>query len=289
MILATGGPGGAYYPFGGVMAKILNSKIPGMNVTAQATGGSAENVRLVNEGEAALAIVQSDTLDFAFNAKETFKEKLTRMAALAVLYPEVVHVVVREDGRISRFDHLKGKKIGVGAPGSGNEANFRQISDIHGLKIEDVKVQYLSFTQSVELFKNKQIDGFIATAGIPNTAVMDIASQHNIRIISIADDKAALIVKKYPFLRRFTLPAQTYKNQTGPVKTVAVSAVLIANADVKEDVAYTMVKTLFESQNDLAAAHAKGKELNLKTAASGVSIPFHPGAARFYMEKGLMK
>jgi TRAP transporter TAXI family solute receptor len=271
------------------MTKIWNSKIPGMNITAQATGGSAENVRLVNQGEAKLAIVQSDTLDFAFNAKETFKEKLTRMAALAVLYPEVVHVVVREESQINRFDQLKGKKIGVGAPGSGNEANFRQISEIHGLKIEDVKVQYLSFTQSVELFKDKQIDGFIATAGIPNTAVMDIASRHNIRIITIADDKAALIVKKYPFLRRFTLPAQTYKNQTSPVKTVAVSAVLIASADVKEDVAYNMVKILFESQNELAAGHAKGKELNLKAAASGVSIPFHPGAARFYKEKGLMK
>jgi uncharacterized protein len=289
MILATGGPGGAYYPFGGVMARILNAKIPMMNVTTQATGGSAENVRLVNQGEAAFAVVQSDTLDFAFNAKETFKEKLTHMAALAVLYPEVVHVVVREESQINRFDQLKGKKTGVGAPGSGNEANFRQISDIHGLKIEDVKVQYLSFTQSVELFKDKQIDAIIATAGIPNTAIMDIASRHNIRIINITDDKAVLIVKKYPFLRRFMLPAQIYKNQTSPVKTVAVSAVLIASVDVKEDMAYTIVKTLFESQNELAAGHTKGKELNLKTAASGVSIPFHPGAVRFYKEKGLMK
>jgi TRAP transporter TAXI family solute receptor len=260
-----------------------------MNMTAQATGASAENVRLVNRGEAELAIVQSDTVDFAFNAKEAFKEKLTKMAALAVLYPEVIQVVVRGDGKIDNFSHLKGMKIGVGAPGSGTEANFRQLSDIHGLKKEDVKAQYLSFSESAEQFKDKHIDAFIVTAGIPNAAIMDIGTQHSIRIINIADDKAALIVKKYPFLSTFTVPANTYKNQTSPVKTLAVNAVLIIRTDIKEDVAYSIVKALFENQSELAASHAKGKELNLKTASSGVSIPFHPGAVKYYKEKGLMK
>ena len=214
MVLATGGTAGTYYPFGGAMAKIWNSKIPGMNVTAQATGASVENVRLVNRGEAELAIVQSDTIDFAFNAKEAFKEKLTKMAVLAVLYPEVIQVVVRGDSKIDSFDDLKGMKVGVGAPGSGTEANFRQLSDGYGLKKEDVKAQYLSFSESAEQFKDKHIDAFIVTAGIPNAAIMDIGSQHSIRIINIADDKAALIVKKYPFLSPFTIPANTYKNQT---------------------------------------------------------------------------
>jgi len=289
MVLATGGTAGTYYPFGGGMAKIWNSKIPGMNVTAQATGASVENVRLVNRGEAELAIVQSDTIDFAFNAKEAFKEKLTKMAVLAVLYPEVIQVVVRGDSKIDSFDDLKGMKVGVGAPGSGTEANFRQLSDGYGLKKEDVKAQYLSFSESAEQFKDKHIDAFVVTAGIPNAAIMDIGSQHNINIINIADDKAALIVKKYPFLSPFTIPANTYKNQTKPVKTIAVNAVLIAGTDVKSDVAYQIVKTLFENQKELAATHAKGKELNLKTASTGVSIPFHPGAVKYYKEKGLMK
>ncbi len=289
MVLATGGTAGTYYPFGGAMAKIWNSKVPGMNMTAQATGASAENVRLVNRGEAELAIVQSDTIDFAFNAKEAFKEKLTKMAALAVLYPEVIQVVVRGDGKIDSFNNLKGMKIGVGAPGSGTEANFRQLSDIHGLKKEDVRVQYLSFSESAEQFKDKHIDAFIVTAGIPNAAIMDIGTQHSIRIIDIADDMAALIVKKYPFLSSFTLPANTYKNQTSPVKTLAVNAVLIIRTDIKEEVAYSIVKALFENQSELAASHAKGRELNLKTASSGVSIPFHPGAVKYYKERGLMK
>ncbi|MBA4423512.1 MAG: C4-dicarboxylate ABC transporter substrate-binding protein [Syntrophus sp. (in: bacteria)] len=289
MVLATGGTAGTYYPFGGGMAKIWNSKIPGMNVTAQATGASVENVRLVNRGEAELAIVQSDTIDFAFNAKEAFKEKLTKMAVLAVLYPEVIQVVVRGDSKIDSFDDLKGMKVGVGAPGSGTEANFRQLSDGYGLKKEDTKAQYLSFSESAEQFKDKHIDAFVVTAGIPNAAIMDIGTQHSVRIINIADDKAASIVKKYPFLSPFTIPANTYKNQTSPVKTVAVNAVLIASTDVKEDVVYNIVKSLFENQSELAATHAKGKELNLKNASSGVSIPFHPGAVKYYKEKGLMK
>jgi TRAP transporter TAXI family solute receptor len=287
MVLATGGTAGTYYPFGGGMAKIWNSKIPGMNMTAQATGASVENVRLVNRGEAELAIVQSDTIDFAFNAKEAFKEKLTKMAVLAVLYPEVIQVVVRGDSKIDSFDDLKGMKVGVGAPGSGTEANFRQLSDGYGIKKEDVKAQYLS--ESAEQFKDRNIDAFIVTAGIPNAAIMDIGSQHSIRIINISDDKAALIVKKYPFLSPFTIPANTYKNQAGPVKTMAVNAVLIASTDVKADVAYNIVKSLFENQSELAATHAKGKELNLKNASTGVSIPFHPGAVKYYKEKGLMK
>ena len=289
MVLATGGTAGTYYPFGGGMAKIWNSKIPGMNMTAQATGASVENVRLVNRGEAELAIVQSDTIDFAFNAKEAFKEKLTKMSVLAVLYPEVIQVVVRGDSKIDSFDDLKGMKVGVGAPGSGTEANFRQLSDGYGLKKEDTKAQYLSFSESAEQFKDKHIDAFIVTAGIPNSAIMDIGSQHSIRIINIADDKATLIAKKYPFLSPFTVPANTYKNQTTPVKTMAVNAVLIASTDVKDDVAYNIVKSLFENQSELAATHAKGKELSLKNASTGVSIPFHPGAVKYYKEKGLMK
>ena len=288
MVLATGGTAGTYYPFGGAMAKIWNSKIPGMNVTAQATGASAENVRLVNKKEAELAIVQSDTIDFAYNAKEAFKEKLTKMSALAVLYPEVIQVVVRGDSKADSFDDLKGMKIGVGAPGSGTEANFRQLCDIYGLKKDDVKAQYLSFAESSEQFKDKHIDAFIVVAGIPNAAIMDISTQHSVKIINVSDDKAKQLVKKYPFLSAFTIPAGTYKSITKDVKTVAVNAVLIVNTEVSNDVAYNLVKALFDNQKDLGVAHAKGKELNLKKASSGVSIPFHPGAMKYFKEKGVL-
>lgn len=289
LILATGGTAGTYYPFGGAMAKIWNSKIPGMNVTAQATGASAENVRLINKKEAELALVQSDTIDFAYNAKEAFKEPLTKMNAIAVLYPEIIQIVVRGDSKIKGFTDLKGVKIGVGAPGSGTEANFRQLLDVHGMKKEDVKAQYLSFAESAEQFKDKHIEAFIVTAGIPNAAIMDVAVMQNIRILSIAADKIAQLTKKYPFLSPMVIPANTYKNQTEEVKTVAVSAVLIASSELSEDVVYKLTKALFDNQSELASAHAKGKELNLKTATKGVSIPFHKGAVKYFKEKGLMK
>ena len=289
LVLATGGTAGTYYPFGGAMAKIWNSKIPGMNVTAQTTGASAENIRLVNKKEAELALVQSDTLDFAFNAKEAFKEPLKEMGAIAVLYPEIIQVVVRADSPAKSFADLKGMKIGVGAPGSGTEANFRQLLDIYGLSKDDIKGQYLSFSESAEQFKDRHIDAFIVVAGIPNSAIVDIATQHDIRILNIAGDAAKKLSEKYPFLAPAKIPANTYKNQAQDVETVAVNAVLIAGKELPVDVVYNLTKTLFENQADLASAHAKGKELNLQAAVKGVSIPFHPGAEKYYKEKGALK
>jgi hypothetical protein len=289
MILATGGTGGTYDPFGGVMARIWNSKVPGVNVTAQVTGASAENVRLINKREVELALVQSDTIDFAYHAKEAFKERLTKMNAMAVLYPEIVQIVVRRDSNISSFGNLKGVKIGVGAPGSGTEANFRQLLEAHGMKKEDVKAQYLSFAESAEQFKDRHIDAFIVVAGIPNAAIMDVAVMQNIRILSLPDDRVAFLTRKYPFLSPAVVPPNTYKNQFSGVKTIAVSAVLIASSDLKEEVVYKLTKALFENRAELAAAHAKGKELHLKMAMKGVSIPFHPGAIKYYKEKGAMK
>jgi TRAP transporter TAXI family solute receptor len=289
LVLATGGTAGTYYPFGGAMAKIWNSKIKDMNVTAQTSGASGENVRLINKKEVELALVQSDTLDFAFNAKEAFKEPLKGMSVIATLYPEIVQVVVRADSPMKTFADLKGKKVGVGAPGSGTEANFRQLMDAYGMKKEDVNGQYLSFSESAEAFKDKHIDAFIVTAGIPNAAIMDISTQNEVRILTIPADITTKMIKKYPFLAAVKVPANTYKGLAADVPTVAVNAVLIAGNQLKEGMVYNLTKALFENQTELASAHAKGKELSIKYAVQGVSIPFHPGAVKYYKEKGLMK
>ena len=289
LVLATGGTAGTYYPLGGAMAKIWNSKIKDMNVTAQTSGASGENVRLINKKEVELALVQSDTLDFAFNAKEAFKEPLKAMNAIAVLYPEVVHVVVAAGSPIKSFADLKGKKIGVGAPGSGTEANFRQLLDAYGMKKEDVNGQYLSFSESAEAFKDKHIDAFIVTGGVPTSAIMDVATQNAIRILPVSADILGKLTTKFPFLAGVKIPANSYKGQTAEVPTVAVNAVLIAGSQLKDDMVYNLTKALFENQAELASAHAKGKELNIQYAVKGVSIAFHPGAVKYYKEKGLMK
>lgn len=289
LILATGGTAGTYYPYGGAMTKIWNSKIPGMNVTAQATGASVENVRLINKDEVELAMVQSDTIDFAFKAQETFKEKLTKMAVVAVLYPELIHIVVRGDLGIQSFSGLRGKKVGVGAPGSGTEANYRQLLDIHKMAKEDVSAQYLSFAESADQFKDNRIDAFMVTGGVPTSAIMDVATQRNIKILPIEDTMLSILTNKYPFLAAAVIPANSYKGVTTDVKTAAVNAVLIAHPKLSDDVVYSLTKALFENQAELASAHAKGKVLSLQGAVVGVSIPFHPGAAKYYKEKGVLK
>jgi TRAP transporter TAXI family solute receptor len=230
----------------------------------------------------------SDTLDFAFNAKEAFKEPLKGMSVIAVLYPEIVQVVVAAGSPIKTFADLKGKKVGVGAPGSGTEANFRQLLDAYGMKKEDVNAQYLSFSESAEAFKDKHIDAFIVTAGIPNAGIMDVSTRTK-SDPGYPGDMAGKLTQKYPFLAAVKVPANTYKGQTAEVSTVAVNAVLIAGSSLSEAIVYNLTKALFENQADLASAHAKGKELNLQYAVKGVSIPFHPGAVKYYKEKGLMK
>ena len=289
LILATGGTAGTYYPYGGAMSKIWNSKIPGMNVTAQATGASVENVRLMNKDEVELALVQSDTIDFAFKAQETFKEKLTKMAGVAVLYPELIHIVVRGDLDIDSFSGLRGKKIGVGAPGSGTEANYRQLLDIHKMSKDDVSAQYLSFAESADQFKDNRIDAFMVTGGVPTSAIMDVATQRSIKILAIPDTMLSILTNKYPFLSAAVIPANAYKGVTKDVKTAAVNAVLIAHPKLSTDVVYNLTKALFENQAELASAHAKGKVLSLQDAATGISIPLHPGAVKYYKEKGVIK
>jgi uncharacterized protein len=289
LVIATGGTAGTYYPFAGAMSNIWNTKIKDMNVTAQTTGGSVENVRLINKKDVELALAQSDTLDQAWNGLEAFKEPFKGMSAIATMFPEIVQIVVRADSPIKTFPDLKGKKVGVGAPGSGTEASYRQTLEAYGMKREDVNSQYLSFAESAEAFKDKHIDAFYVIAGIPVSAIMDVSMQNEIRILPLSADITAKLIQKYPFLAAVKIPAKTYRGQTEDVPTVAVNSVLIAGNQLKPEVVYNLTKVLFENQPQLAAAHAKGKELNLQRAVTGVSIPFHPGAVKYYQEKGLMK
>jgi len=291
LILATGGTSGTYYPLGGAMAQIWNSKSNGtLNVTAQSTGAAVENLRLINKEDVELAIVQSDTMDYAYKGTEVFKDgKLENVRAIAYMYPEIIQIVVRADSGINSIADLKGKSVGVGAPGSGTEANFRQLIDIFGLTYDDLKPQYLSFSESADRFKDNQVDAFLVVAGLPNSAIMDIATQHKIKVLSISDDMIEKINKKYPFLSGAVIPANTYTGQTEDTKTVAVMATLVAGAKVKDDIIYNVTKIMFENLNELGQGHAKGKEVKLETATKSMTIPFHPGAEKYFKEKGVLK
>lgn len=290
LILATGGTSGTYYPFGGSMAQIFNSKIENMNVTAQATGASVENLKLIGKKEAELAIVQNDMTDYAYNGTETFKDgKIENVRAVATLYPEVIQIVASVDSGINTLQDIKGKKFSVGAPGSGVEANARQLLEMMGMTYNDFTANYLSFSESADSFKDKHIDGFLFTSGIPNAAIQDISTTSSLKFVSVSDDVIKQLTSQYPFFTEYIIPAGTYKGQDTDVKTIAVKATLVAGAEVSEKVIYDLTKALFENQPELAQAHAKGEQLNINEAVKGISVPFHPGAEKYYKEKGILK
>jgi TRAP transporter TAXI family solute receptor len=290
LILATGGTSGTYYPFGGAMAQIFNSKIENMNVTAQATGASVENLKLIGKKEAELAIVQNDMTDYAYNGTETFKDgKIENVRAIATLYPEVIQIVASADSGIKSITDIKGTKFSVGAPGSGVEANARQILDVMGMTYNDFSANYLSFSESADSLKDKHIDGFLFMSGIPNAAIQDTATTSALTFVSIPDDVIKNLTTKYPFFTEFIIPAGTYKGQDTDVKTVAAKATLVVGAEVSEKVVYDLTKALFENQPELAQAHAKGQELVLEEAVKGISVPFHPGAEKYFKEVGVLK
>lgn len=288
LILATGGTTGTYYPLGGAMAQIFNTKIDNMNVTAQATGASIENCRLLESNEAELAILQNDILDYAYNGTESFADgKIENLRGITTLYPEVIQVVATPG--LTTIEDLAGKKVSVGAPGSGTEANARQILESAGLTYDDLSVSYLSFAESADAFKDKHIDAFYVTSGVPNASIQDITAQNDIELVSLPDNIIATLIEKYPFYVEYIIPAGTYKGQDKDVKTVAIIAALATNTEASEDMIYEITKALFENQPELAQAHAKGAELSLEKALDGLSIPIHPGAEKYYKEKGIIK
>ncbi len=288
-ILATGGTSGTYYPFGGAIANIWNSKIANMNVTAQATGASAENLRLINKGEAEYAIVQNDVMDYAYNGKDLFDgEKLPNIMTIGTLYPEVVQIAVSKDSGIKSVADFKGKRISVGDAGSGVEFNAKQIMEGYGITFDDIRKSNLSFKESAEAIQNGTLDGCFITAGVPNSALQELAFTAGLLLIPVDGSAADAICAKYGYYTKTVIPADTYKGTSTDTPALAIKATLAVNSKLDEETVYEMTKALFDNLPILGTAHAKGKEVSLESAVTGVSVPFHPGAVKYFKEKGLM-
>lgn len=287
-ILATGGTGGTYYPFGGAIANIWNTKIENMNVTAQATGASAENLRLINKGEAEYAIVQNDVMDYAYNGTDLFAgEKLANIMTIGTLYPEVVQIAVSKDSGIKSIADFKGKRISVGDAGSGVEFNAKQIMEGYGLTFDDIKKSNLSFKESAEGIQNGTLDGCFVTAGVPNAALQELAFTAGLTLVPVDGEAAKKICEKYGYYTQTTIPGGTYKGTDDDTPALAIKATLAVSSKLDEQTVYQMTKALFENLDELATAHAKGKEVSAKAAVTGVSVPFHPGAKKYFKEIGL--
>ena len=287
--LATGGNTGTYYAFGTAVGQILaeKTKIP---ITIQSTGASKANIQLINAGEVEMAIVQNDVMDYAWNGTDLFNgEKTTSFAAVAALYAEVCQVVANPASGIRTIADLRGKNVSVGDAGSGTEFNARQILEAYGVTFNDIGKQNLSFGASADALRDNKIDAFFCVAGAPTPAIIDLATNKDIIILEVDDAHANTLARQYPFYTQFPIAGGSYKGQSGAVKTVAVKATLIAGAKVPEETVYQLTKTLFQSKAQIEAAHVKGAELSTSYAIEGISVPFHPGAQKYFREIGALK
>ncbi len=287
--LATGGTAGTYYPLGGAIAQIISNHVSDVNITAQSTGASVENMNLIAAGDVDLALVQNDIAHYAYNGTEFFKKKIENVRAIARLYPETIHVVAPAESELMTIRDFKDHDVSVGAPGSGNEANARQIFSAFGLEYTDFKPHFLSYAETADHFKDRMLDAFIYTTGAPNSSIQDISTLHKIKFINIYGKMREQLMAKYPFFAVEVMPANTYNGQTEPVETVAVQAIIVANADLSEEAVYNITKALFENLDEVGESHHKGKSIKLEKALDGITIPIHPGAAKYYKEKGIVK
>ncbi|WP_206812451.1 TAXI family TRAP transporter solute-binding subunit [Paradesulfitobacterium ferrireducens] len=289
--LSTGAQSGTYYPLGTAIANVWTQAGIGLNVTAEATGGSVENARLIGSKDTEVGFVESLIADWAYNGKEIFKDKkVENLRGLASLYPNTVQTVVKADSGIKSFADLKGKKVAVGIQGGSSPITMGAILEVYGLTMNDIKPQYVAFGPGIDLLKDGQVDAVLVDAGAPNSSIIDIATQHQINILSIEPDKIKQIREKYPFFSDVvTIPKGTYKGVDQDVTTTGSLAALFVTADMPDDLVYNMTKTLFEKKDDIAKVHEKGKSIDLKKAVDGFSIPLHPGAEKYYKEKGIIK
>ncbi|AOT70522.1 TAXI family TRAP transporter solute-binding subunit [Geosporobacter ferrireducens] len=288
--VATGPTSGLYYPIGGAFSNVIKNKL-GYKSSAQSTGASVENINLIIGGKADLAITMSDAIAQAYDAFGAFegKEPQKNLRVLMSLYPNYVQLVTTNKSGITKFEDLKGKRVGIGAPNSGVELNARMMYEAHGMTYEDSKVDYLNYGEAIDQMKNGLIDAAFVTSGIPNATVMELGTTNKIVIVPIEGEGAKNLIEKYPFFVEEVIPASTYDTDTD-VNTVSVRNIMIIREELPEEVVYEITKGIFENIEEIKASHnTANTHLSLENSQIGINIPFHPGAEKYYKEVGIIK
>jgi len=291
-VISTGGTGGTYYPLGGILAQALSQAVPEVVMTSQAGNASVANCNLIRDKQVESAFVQSNVAYNAYNGIEQFKEKPAKnLRFIASLYPETIQIVARADSKIKTVKDIKGKRLVPGDRGSGTEVDTLNILGVYGYTYKDfANVDWLSFSGGAQRLQDKQTDVTFTTAGWPTAAITELAISTNIVLVPIDEAKIKELTKKYPFYAKIVIPKGTYKGQDKDVATITTMAQWVVGAEVPDDVVYKLTKALRESgAKKMAEAHAQGKNVQPKTALAGLSIPIHPGAEKYYKEKGLIK
>ena len=285
--LATGGTSGTYYAVGGVLKTVLDSKLTLSTLNVASTGASVANVNMITDGEAQMAILQSDVINYAHEGTGQFEGAPEDNALwVAGIYNETVQILAKPG--INTVSDLKGKTICVGDVGSGTEINAWQVLGAAGLTKDDVNAVNGSFQDGVDQLKDGKIDAAFTVAGAPTTAIVDYATTNTLNLVSLSDDELAAIQEAYPFLIRDDLAAGTYTGQDADVTCVAIQATLVASEELSEDVVYEFVKAMFDNKDALTEGHAKFGFLDPEAASAGATVTMHPGAEKYYKEIGVL-
>jgi TRAP transporter TAXI family solute receptor len=288
MTMGTGSPTGTYFAYGSIIGQYITNNA-GVTVNAVSTGGSKDNIQGIDSGDYQLGTVQSDVMHYAWNGTRSFEEdgKIESFRTVAGLYAEAVQLVT-VNPEIKSVSDLNGKKVSIGAPGSGVYFNAMDVLEAAGLTVDDIQPQYQNFDESADALKDGKIDAAFIVAGAPTPAITELAmTNDNTRIVPIDGEIAETLMKNNSFYSVYKIPADTYKNQSEEVLTVTVKATLIVSADASEDDVYKLTAAIFDNIEDITAEHAKGAELSLENATEGLTVPFHAGAAKYFKEKGI--
>lgn len=287
MTMGTGGTSGTYYGYGGVLGQYIKN-MAGINVVVVSTDGSKANIQGIAAGDYQLGTVQSDVMAYAWDGTRSFEKegKVDGFRVVAGLYAEAVQLVTM-DPDIKSVADLAGKTVSIGAPGSGVYFNAVDVLNAAGLTESDISAQYQSFADSADALKDGKIDAAFIVAGPPTPAITELCTTNDAYLVPIDGEVAEKLMAECPYYTMHTIPAGTYAGQENDVNTVTVKATLIVSANASEEDVYNLTAAIFDNMDAIAAENAKGAELSLENATSGMTVPFHAGAAKYFAEKGI--
>jgi uncharacterized protein len=291
MSIATGTTTGAYFALGGGISKLVKDKMPGYELAVESTAGSIANLRLLTANKVDIAFAASDMTYYAKMGMEQFqsegKEKYKNLRGLSALYQEVIQVVTLEGSPIEKLSDLKGKKVAVGAAGSGTMLAARLMLRAAGLTFDDIKPDYLNMGDAANALADHNNDAGFFWSGLPTSSLLDLSALNKIKIISIDDATMANILRDWPFYSEYNVPAGTYSGYNKNGRCVASPGLLVVNSAMSEDIAYQLTKMILENTDILKTVHVRGGDIKLQTAFVGMSVPLHPGSAKYYRERGV--
>jgi TRAP transporter TAXI family solute receptor len=278
------------YAISAAWADIVNTHLSLIQMTNQVAGGSAYTARVLGNREADFALTSNDSAYYAYYGENIFEGNAQPgFRAVASLYRESFHVIVRKGSGITRIEDLVGRCTAVGPPGSGTLLNSRKVLETYGLTMEDIGAMQLGFVEAAEYLRDHHCDAAFYIAGLPYGPVVDITVSQDIDVFGLSEEVIERMIETYPFLVPTTVPAGTYKGMDRPIRTVSIKMLLLTTSEMDGDIVYDGLELLFNNLDRMAASHASGGDITLENALEGVSIPLHDGADRYYRERGLME